>query len=137
MGKREMTETDYVALADFRATLRQFLAFSEREAKQAGLTPQQHQALLAIKGAEAGKMTIGLLAERLILKPHSTSGLVKRLEELNLIYRIDCAEDQRKMALGLTEQAEKLLSALSSAHLDELRRVGPLLSELMTRFHTE
>lgn len=137
MGKREMTETDYVALADFRATLRQFLAFSEREAKQAGLTPQQHQALLAIKGAEAGKMTIGLLAERLILKPHSTSGLVKRLEELHLIYRIDCAEDQRKMALGLTEQAEKLLSALSSAHLDELRRVGPLLSELMTRFHTE
>lgn len=137
MGKREMTETDYVALADFRATLRQFLAFSEREAKQAGLTPQQHQALLAIKGAEAGKMTIGLLAERLILKPHSTSGLVKRLEELNLIYRIDCAEDQRKMALGLTEQAEKLLSALSSAHLDELRRVGPLLSELMARFHSE
>lgn len=137
MGKREMTETDYVALADFRATLRQFLAFSEREAKQAGLTPQQHQALLAIKGAEAGKMTIGLLAERLILQPHSTSGLVKRLEELNLIYRIDCAEDQRKMALGLTEQAEKLLSALSSAHLDELRRVGPLLSELMARFHAE
>ncbi len=137
MGKREMTETDYVALADFRATLRQFLAFSEREAKQAGLTPQQHQALLAIKGAEAGKMTIGLLAERLILQPHSTSGLVKRLEELNLIYRIDCAEDQRKMALGLTEQAEKLLSALSSAHLDELRRVGPLLSELMARFHSE
>jgi len=137
MGKREMTETDYVALADFRATLRQFLAFSEREAKQAGLTPQQHQALLAIKGAEAGKMTIGLLAERLILQPHSTSGLVKRLEELNLIYRIDCADDQRKMALGLTEQAEKLLSVLSSAHLDELRRVGPLLSELMTRFHTE
>lgn len=137
MGKREMTETDYVALADFRATLRQFLAFSEREAKQAGLTPQQHQALLAIKGAEAGKMTIGLLAERLILKPHSTSGLVRRLEELNLIYRIDCAEDQRKMALGLTEQAEKLLSALSSAHLDELRRVGPLLSELMARFHSE
>ncbi|WP_312626870.1 MarR family transcriptional regulator [Scandinavium sp.] len=132
-----MTETDYVALADFRATLRQFLAFSEREAKQAGLTPQQHQALLAIKGAEAGKMTIGLLAERLILQPHSTSGLVKRLEELNLIYRIDCAEDQRKMALGLTEQAEKLLSALSSAHLDELRRVGPLLSELMARFHSE
>lgn len=137
MGKREMTETDYVALADFRATLRQFLAFSEREAKQAGLTPQQHQALLAIKGAEAGKMTIGLLAERLILQPHSTSGLVKRLEELNLIYRIDCAEDQRKMALGLTEQAEKLLSVLSSAHLDELRRVGPLLSELMARFHSE
>ncbi|MEW5561702.1 MarR family transcriptional regulator [Enterobacter asburiae] len=132
-----MTETDYVALADFRATLRQFLAFSEREAKQAGLTPQQHQALLAIKGAEAGKMTIGLLAERLILQPHSTSGLVKRLEELNLIYRIDCAEDQRKMALGLTEQAEKLLSVLSSAHLDELRRVGPLLSELMARFHSE
>lgn len=137
MGKREMTETDYVALADFRATLRQFLAFSEREAKRAGLTPQQHQALLAIKGADTGKMTIGLLAERLILQPHSTSGLVKRLEELNLIYRIDCAEDQRKMALGLTEQAERLLSALSSAHLDELRRVGPLLSELMARFHTE
>jgi len=135
MGKRTMTETDYTALADFRATLRQFLAFSEKEAKRSGLTPQQHQALLAIKGAEPGKMTIGKLAEKLILQPHSTSGLVKRLEELDLVYRIDCAEDQRKMALGLTENAENLLSDLSSVHIDELRRVGPLLAELMTRFH--
>ena len=134
MGKVEMVDADYAALADFRATLRQFLAFSEREAKQAGLTPQQHQALLAIRGADAGKMTIGLLAERLILQPHSTSGLVKRLEELDLIYRIDCAEDHRKMALGLTQKAEKLLSGLTSAHLDELRRVGPMLAELMGRF---
>ena len=137
MGKREMTETDYSALADFRATLRQFLAFSEKEAKQAGLTPQQHQALLAIKGAEPARMTIGELAERLILQPHSTSGLVKRLEELELVTRQECPEDQRKMVLGLTEKAEGLLSELTSAHLDELRRVGPLLAELMTRFHAE
>ena len=45
MKKSAMQDQEYAALADFRATLRQFLAFSEGEAKEVGLTPQQHQAL--------------------------------------------------------------------------------------------
>ena len=63
----------------------QFLAFSEARAAECGLTPQQHQALLAIRGAAPRPVSIGYVAERLILKPHSASGLVDRLEALGLV----------------------------------------------------
>jgi hypothetical protein len=46
----DLADEDYTALADFRHALRQFLAFSEQAATTCGLTPQQHQALLAIAG---------------------------------------------------------------------------------------
>ena len=46
-----LTKADYEAPTTFRRVLRQFTAFSEQAAPQAGLTPQQHQALLAIKGS--------------------------------------------------------------------------------------
>ena len=43
----EMTIEDYRLLADFRYLLRQFFVFAEQGAKAAGLTAQQHRALLA------------------------------------------------------------------------------------------
>ena len=49
-GRQQLTQADYEALAEFRYALRQFLHFSEDAARAAGLTPQQHQAMLAIKG---------------------------------------------------------------------------------------
>ena len=72
-----LTDADYLALAEFRFSLRQFQAFSEQKAEECGLTPQQHQALLVIRAAPAGTATIGYVAERLILKPHSATGLVE------------------------------------------------------------
>jgi hypothetical protein len=46
-------------LAAFRYALRRFLAFSEQAARQAGVTPQQYLALLAVLGfpARAGAGT--------------------------------------------------------------------------------
>ncbi len=64
--------------------IRRFMAFSETQAGGVGLTPQQHQALLAIRAAPGGMATIGFVAERLVLKPHSATGLVDRLEALGL-----------------------------------------------------
>ncbi|HEY2034092.1 MAG TPA: hypothetical protein VGH02_10445, partial [Rhizomicrobium sp.] len=53
---RKLTPADYRALAEFRFLLRRFMAFSEEAARAAGLAPQQHQALLAIKGLEGAPM---------------------------------------------------------------------------------
>ena len=68
-----LSDADYAALSDFRQALRQFHAFSEARAAEQGLTPQQHQALLAIRGATPEAPTIGTVAQRLMLKPHSAS----------------------------------------------------------------
>lgn len=129
----ELTDNDYAALADFRFSLRQFQAFSEREAAQCGLTPQQHQALLAIRAAPRGRATVGYVAERLILKPHSATGLIDRLEALGLVRRRLSEQDRRQALLELTEQAHGTLTTLSAAHRQEIGRLRPLLMELLER----
>lgn len=134
MGKGgELTDAEYAALADFRYALRQFLVFSERHAADHGMTPQQHQALLAIRGAANTAVTIGYVAERLSLKPHSATGLVDRLEALDLVVRRPSPDDGRQALLRLTPHAQTLLRQLSQAHREELMRLRPTLTDLLGR----
>jgi DNA-binding MarR family transcriptional regulator len=129
-----LTDSDYAALASFRHAIRQFLAFSETQAADVGLTPQQHQALLAIRGAESQPTTVGYVAERLILKPHSATGLVHRLEALGLLTREVAEDDRRRAVLHLTAAAHKKLAALSSVHREEIRRLRSVLAGLLDKF---
>jgi DNA-binding MarR family transcriptional regulator len=129
---RPISESDYATLADFRFAVRQFLHFSEERAAEAGLSPQQHQALLAMRAAE-GHMTVGELAERLLLKPHSASGLIDRLHVLGLAERRDSTDDRRRTLIHLTSKAKRLLERLTEAHRDELVRMRPLLGGLLDR----
>lgn len=134
MSQPHMSDADYALLADFRATLREFMAFSENQARSMGLTPQQHQALLTIRGTELGRATVGYIAERMMLKPHSASGLLSRLEEAGLIIREQDKRDQRKTFLRLTAEAESVLESLSLAHLEELGNLKPLLLQMINQF---
>jgi len=131
MATRELTDGDYRVLANFRFKLRQFQAFSEAMAAEVGLTPQQHQALLAIRAAVGGRASIGYVAERLILKPHSASGLVDRLEALGLLVRRISPDDRRQAQLELTDAARVMLTKLSITHQEEIRRLRPMLVELL------
>ncbi|MBS0502280.1 MAG: MarR family transcriptional regulator [Proteobacteria bacterium] len=126
-----LTDAEYQALADFRFALRGFYAFSEAQAAAAGLSAQQHQALLAIRGSRGEGMAIGDLADRLALKPHTVSELIDRMAAAGLVERQRSAADRRRVALTITPRGEKLLGALSAAHRDELRRMRPLLIELL------
>src|SRR3546814_1588743 len=96
-----LAEEEYRALADFRHEIRRFQAFSEAHASKVGLTPQQHQALLAIRAADADQATVGYIAERLILKAHSATGLVDRLDALDLILREVSPDARRRTLLRL------------------------------------
>src|SRR5438270_4000084 len=120
--------TDYRALAEFRYQIRRFLRFSEEAAYAAGLEPQQHQLLLAIKGLPEGrKATIGELAERLQLRHHSTVELIDRLVKRELVERHRDEEDQRRVFVSLTSQGEEVLNTLSRHVLIELQSTGPAL----------
>jgi DNA-binding MarR family transcriptional regulator len=127
----ELTESDFQTLAGFRRALRGFAYFSEAAAEGVGLTPQQHQALLAIK-AENG-LTVGELADRLLLKPHSATGLVDRLVKSGLLVRQTSKQDRRRTELAMTAKSDGLLRALSDSHRAELRRLKPLLIELLQK----
>ena len=129
-----LAEEDYRALADFRHEIRRFQAFSEAHASKVGLTPQQHQALLAIRAADADQATVGYIAERLILKAHSATGLVDRLDALDLIIREVSPDDRRRTLLRLTSKAYDILASLSAVHREEIRRLRPLLLEIFDKF---
>lgn len=121
-------KVDYEALAEFRYSIRLFLNFSEQVARAAGIEPQQHQAVLAIKGLPRNqRATIGTLAQRLQIRHHSAVGLSDRLEAKGLMRRIRCPEDHREMMLRLTRRGEQVLQRLSLLHRTELRSAGPAL----------
>lgn len=129
----EIDEDDYVALAGFRFELRRFLRFSEQAARSAGLTPQQHQALLAIRAAGDGGMLVGDLADRLLLKPHSVSELVQRLAGHDFVVREHGLDDRRHVRIVLTDHARVILASLSASHRAELRRIRPLLRGMLDK----
>jgi DNA-binding MarR family transcriptional regulator len=127
---------DYAALAQFRRQLRRFLAFSESAAASEGLTGQQHQALLAIRGlSRDGELSVGELAEILLLRHHSAVELANRLVKLGLIERTVDPADARRVLLHLTPTGETKLQALSTAHQKELAAIGPALTQMLLPFH--
>ena len=131
----QLTSEDYANLLAFRTSLRRFLHWSETQARSAGLTPAQHQLLLAIKGhrGEQGP-TIGELAGYLMLRHHSAVELVDRAEAARLVERWGDAEDGRVTRVRLTPEGEARLSRLSQAHLDELQSLAPVLDRLVAQW---
>ena len=108
-----MVETDdVIAVAEFRAALRQFLRRSERIARQSGLTPQRYLLLLMIKGAPDGteQSTVTELSDRLQLAQSTVTELVRRAEEAGLIDREQSQTDARVAHLRLTPEGERRLN---------------------------
>ena len=132
----QLSKSQYETLAAFRYALRRFIHFSEEAAQAAGVTPQQHQALLAIKGFPGrDKVTVGELAERLQLRHHSAVGLVDRLVAEKLVVRTPSTEDRRQVLVQLTRRGEEILEKLSSVHHEQLKRIGPEISHLLERLN--
>jgi DNA-binding MarR family transcriptional regulator len=128
----DLSIAEYRALAEFRFEIRRFLQFSVEAARAHGLEPQQHQLLLAIKGMPEGRRpTIGELAERLQIQPHSAVELVNRSVEHGSIRREQAGEDRREVLIRLTRRGEALLRRLSIAHHAELETTGPVLAKAL------
>jgi DNA-binding MarR family transcriptional regulator len=134
--KRDVSRSvDYGALAEFRYQLRKFLAFSEAAAQKAGLTPQQHQALLAIKGfSSLEPISVGDLARFLLIRHHTAVELMDRMTKLGLLSRIVDADDGRRVLLKLTRKGEQKLRTLSKIHFEELGSASPALTRILKSF---
>lgn len=117
-----LTPEEFAALANFRFALRRFLAFSEQAAAELGLTMQWYQALLVIKtnGGE-GHISVGELAEQLMIRDHSATELVSRLEEAKLVKRKADPYDRRRALIVLTTAGDRNLAKLAAVHLVRLR----------------
>jgi DNA-binding MarR family transcriptional regulator len=125
------TDADYRALLRFRHAQRQFLAFSEQAAAQKGLTTQQHQLLLAVRGHADDAPTTSALAELLVLKNNSVVELVDRAVSAGLVERHADPDDGRRQRVALTDVGEAHVAALTRANLGELRRLRRELIEAL------
>lgn len=124
----EFPTAGFRALADWRYQIRKFLAFSEKAARSVGIEPQQYQLLLAIKGLPAGLLpTLGVLAERMAVRPHTIVELVDRLAVAGLVKRLPSKTDRRVVLLLLTPRAESTLRILCEEHRAQLEIAGPAL----------
>jgi len=129
-SSQRITRATYRALAEFRHQIRRFLHFSEQAARAAGLEPQQHQLLLAVKGLPPGGVaTIREIAERLQLRHHSTVELVDRLVHRGLVRRRRNPRDRREVLIDLTGHGEAVLRQLSVHHVAELRAICSTLGQ--------
>ncbi|QRM47242.1 helix-turn-helix domain-containing protein [Rhizobium sp. BG4] len=131
-GKKTLSAADYQTLATLRFALRKFSEFSASAAQEEGLPSQQHQALLAIKGHPGPEpMTIGLLAGRLLIAPHTATELVNRLAKNGLVDRKVDPVDKRRQYLELTDKSQEIMLRLSATHMTEIKEMAPELILLL------
>lgn len=120
----------YARLLVLRSRLRRFERWSAEQAQSAGLTPVQHQLLLAIRGhADHRGPTIGEVADYLLLRHHSAGELVQRAESAGLVRRTGDESDRRVTRLSLTADGRERLESLTARHLEELERLALRLPE--------
>ncbi len=121
-AKGSLADEEFMALAAFRSTLRRFLAFSERAAAEVGLTTQRYQALLVIKTYRGGEhISVGELAEELMIKDHSAAELVSRLAQAKLVRRKTDPADRRRSFVIMTASGDRCLTHLGAIYLKQLR----------------
>lgn len=121
---RALGDDDYRNILAFRDRLRRFLHWSDSQARAAGLTPAQHQMLLAVRGHPGAAPTIGEISEHLQLQHHSTVGLIDRAEAAGLVRRQTDAQDGRVTHVRLTPSGQAVLEHLTALHLAELRSLA-------------
>ncbi len=128
MSARPVQDDDYRRLLEFRTGLRRFIHWSEEQARAVGLSPAQHQLLLAIRGhADTRGPTIGDVADYLLLRHHSAVELVDRAEDAGLVRRVHDRDDHRIVRLRLTARGADKLRRLTAVTLEELARLSPRL----------
>jgi len=129
-----VTDRDLITLAAFRFALRRFLRFSEEAAGSAGLLPQHYLALLAIRGAPVrGRVTLGVLADRLQVRPNSAVGLADRLARRGLVRRRASNGDGREVRLEVTARGDRMLRRVAGLNRGELVRLKTEIIRLLRR----
>ena len=131
--RARVTTAEYRRLLELRSGLRRFIAWSETRAEMAGLTPAQHQLLLAVKGHDGDRgPTVGDVAHHLLLQHHSAVGLIDRADTAGLVRRVRDPDDHRVVRLALTAEGEHHLERLAAQHLDELAHLAPVMRSLLS-----
>ncbi len=96
--------------------------------EKANVTPQQWGILMAIAGAEE-PLTLAGLARAMLVSKQNMTGMVARLEEVELIERQADPHDLRSSRLVLTRRGRSVVDKLRPAYEEWQRDLGSDVSE--------
>lgn len=126
-----LSQSDFERLLQLRTGLRRFLRWSERQCEAVGVTPAQHQLLLAIRGhSDPAGPTVGEIADYLVLRHHSAVGWIDRAEAAGLVERVADPASGTVVRVALTPAGEAKLDLLAESHREELSHLGPTMRAL-------
>src|SRR5690242_10756289 len=122
MALMEIEQRQIRALAGFRSERRRFLAFIDDATRRVDMTDKQQQTILAIEARTSGAISIGELAEELLLKSNAAVQHVDRLTKMGLVKRQRSETSVRTVIVRLTDSGEGVLLRLASLHLEQLSK---------------
>jgi DNA-binding MarR family transcriptional regulator len=128
-GVRRTRTHDYFAgVARVRYIMRKVFRIVDEHAKQLGLDPLAHQALLQVYGSPRQALRVSALAERLDIPRPFASNLVKALVKAGVLQRLPDKSDMRVILVRLTAAGRSLCH-----EIDERARVqvNVLISKLV------
>ena len=102
-------------VAEARYVLRRVFRIAEEQARERGLDPLAHQALIQVFGSPDRQLRVSQIAERLDISPAFASTLVSGLETDGHVVRARDPADQRVAWVSLTPPAIDLLVAIDAA----------------------
>jgi DNA-binding MarR family transcriptional regulator len=115
----------FEAIAEARYVVRKVFRIIDEQARQEGLEPLEHQALLQVYGGPDQMLHVNKLAERLDIVPAFASKLVKGLEALGLVERVQSKEDRRVIEVRITATGREKAQAIDAdvqLHVDYFQK---------------
>lgn len=104
---------DYFSrIADTRYIVRKVFRLIDEQAREAGLDPLEHQALVQLVGAPGRRLQMKDLANRLDVGADVASKTVSALQEKGYAVRTRSANDRRGIDVSPTTAAESLLAGI-------------------------
>ncbi len=123
-----LSKRHFTALSNFRHKLAGFLRFSERAAREAGITPRQYLLLLHVRGTIGRDWaSVGELAIRLQASPHGTAALVARGVAQRLVTKRRSSEDARRVQVRPTPRGRRLVAQIAARHRAELQSLRDVM----------
>lgn len=117
------THQYFVAVARIRYIMRKVFRLIDEHAKELGLDPVFHQALLQVYGSPNQELRVSALAERLDIPSSFASNIVKDLVMSRLLKRSADPTDMRATIVKLTKSGHALcqtIDALARVRVDKM-----------------
>lgn len=128
-ARREWTEEQGTALALWIALARCYSTYSKAIAskiQEYGLTTPQFGTLEALY--HLGPLSLGELADKLLVTGGNVTYVMDRLEDQGLVYRYRCPDDRRVIHAKLTKEGRKLVGDAFPGHADYVEHLSRHLS---------